>query len=138
MDTPEDFIKDDIRMHTTYYNTVPLDDLIAIIHPEKFGIHHEVAKQVAGPFFEVLRTKLHNMFLEYGPQVEEIVDNPPECIEDKLLYQAVQYTTRADVPYVIRGINNAPKSLIQRFNIVIPEGTIEKNEQLKNIPLCAR
>jgi hypothetical protein len=135
-DTPEDFIKDDVKADAFYFTHVPSDVFIGITGLEATGIPVDVWNHIFKPFDDVFQAKTREMINKYEPQIEAVVDNPPPCIKDRLLYQAVQYTTRAGAPYPMEIIDNMDRKLKEEYDIKYPDGTKEKLEQLKNIPLC--
>jgi hypothetical protein len=130
------FLKDDIEADDWYFSHIPLEDIIGILRLETTGIPSEAWKVLLQPAYIHLQDKTRKMFDDYKPQVLDIVDNPPECINDELLYQAMQYHTRAGGQYLMQVFDLIPDSLRERFNLRYPTDFSQKLEELKNIPRC--
>jgi len=132
-DTPEQFLKDVVDADHTYLKGFNTDLLIGNFRITEFiGMPQHMAEVVAGP---VLKSMIENAKDYAAPRVIEIkkiIDNPPKCINDQDVYQAIQYFSKVEGPWAKRLLQD---TFVKEY-VTIPVGTAEFMENLSRIPLC--
>jgi hypothetical protein len=133
MDSPQEFLKDVVDGDKLYFEGIDYTTLIGNFRVTEFaGMPQDLAKFLMAPIveniFDIARKNADN----YVPRLKKMIDNPPDCIDDEVLYQGMQYFTRTEGPYTIGLI----KQTFLKDYVTIPEGTEEFMNKLANIPKC--
>jgi hypothetical protein len=133
MDSPQEFVKDIIDGDDLYFKGIDYTTLIGNFRVTEFlGIPQDVAKILMQPIVEPLLDIARENADNYVPKLKKLIDNPPKCIDDNVLYQGMQYFTRSEGDFAV----NLIEGTFLKDYVKIPPGTREYMEKLRNIPLC--
>ncbi|MHB8154320.1 MAG: hypothetical protein ACYDG3_14935 [Bacillati bacterium] len=133
MDSPQQFLKDVVEADESYVKGFSIDLLLGNFRITEFaGIPQPIAEIISAPVLIPFIKNINDNALPISKRIKEVIDNPPECIDDKDLYEGVQYISKVEAPYAYYLIKNT----FLDDHVKIPPGTKEYMEKLSRIPLC--
>jgi hypothetical protein len=133
MDTPQQFLKDVVDGDELYARGMDYDTFIGNFRVTEFvGMSRDTARFLMKPIVEQIFTNIHRNSDKYFPQVKEVIDNPPPCIQENEVYQAIQYFAKSEGPFAVNLIRNT----MLNDTTTIPEGIEDYMRFLSNIPKC--
>lgn len=133
MDSPQEFLKDIVDGDELYFKGIDYTTLIGNFRVTEFvGMPQDIAKILMKPIVEPILNIAKENSDKYVPRLKEIIDNPPACIEDRVLYEGVQYFTLSEGQFALNLIDGT----FLKDYVRIPPGTKEYMDRLRSIPLC--
>jgi hypothetical protein len=135
MDSPQEFLKDVVDGDELYLKGIDYDTLIGNFRVTEFvGMPRDVAKFLMAPIVEPMLGTARKNADNYVPKIKSVIDHPPQCIDDNMTYQGIQYFTTSEGPFALNLIHNT----FLKDQVRVPPGTEEYMHKLKDIPFCER
>lgn len=133
MDSPQEFLKDIVDGDDLYFKGIDYTTLIGNFRVTEFlGIPQDVAKVLMKPIVEPILQIARRNADQYVPQLKELIDNPPDCIDDNVLYEGMQYFTKSEGTFAV----NLIEGTFLKDYVKIPPRTSEFMDKLSRIPKC--
>lgn len=133
MDSPQQFLKDVIAADEQYALSMDTDLLIGNTRiSEYMHFSEDLAEKIIHPFVSTFLSDVKRAIPPISRNIDEIIDNPPECIKDRDVYQGVQYAASVEGPYTLQLIRRT----FLKDEVQIPPGTEEFMKKISEIPLC--